>query len=245
MPASAVMMLRSRGVSTLRQRPPRNPRHFGLGALGDMAEDKKAIVDSGLFDTAFYLQRNPDVAADPGYGNVKDPNYGPIQHYLDWGWKEGRDPSALFSTRWYLDTYKDVAAANVNPLVHFVRYGFNEGRSANPQMLAAKNAPAVPVPNISIPADLLPGIHDKTTTPALPSVPVTAKAAEITPMAVPAAALAGKAKLLLYGGGALVLVLVLLRRRGSGPAAVMVTTPAAVHGYGGRPRRRRRARRRS
>jgi len=54
----------------------------------------------------------------------------PYQHYLAYGWKEGRDPSAQFSTAKYLAAYSDVKAAGVDPLLHYVEYGKAEGRAA-------------------------------------------------------------------------------------------------------------------
>ena len=44
------------------------------------------------------------------------------------GWREGRDPNALFDVSGYLATYTDVAAANVNPLDHYDQFGWHEGR---------------------------------------------------------------------------------------------------------------------
>jgi serralysin len=73
-----------------------------------------------LFDTAYYLGRNPDVAAA---------HIDPLVHYETYGWKEGRDPSALFSTDKYLAAYSDVKAAGIDPLLHFVAYGQAEGRT--------------------------------------------------------------------------------------------------------------------
>ena len=73
-----------------------------------------------LFDSTFYLTRNPDVAAAGA---------DPYKHYLSHGWKEGRNPSALFSTRYYLAHNPDVAAARVNPLLHFEMHGHKEGRN--------------------------------------------------------------------------------------------------------------------
>jgi serralysin len=52
----------------------------------------------------------------------------PLLHYDQYGWKEGRDPSALFSTNGYLAANPDVAAANTDPLRHFLTYGLYEGR---------------------------------------------------------------------------------------------------------------------
>ena len=71
------------------------------------------------FDAAYYLAHNPDVVAA---------GVDLLQHYLTYGWKEGRDPNAFFSTKYYLAQNPDVAAARVNPLEHFEYYGWKEGR---------------------------------------------------------------------------------------------------------------------
>ncbi len=80
------------------------------------------------FDAAYYLAHNPDVAAA---------HLDPLRHYLDYGWKEGRDPSAFFSTAWYLNQNPDVAAAHVNPLLHYERHGWREGRDPGPKFSTA------------------------------------------------------------------------------------------------------------
>ena len=72
-----------------------------------------------LFDTAYYLVRNPDVAAA---------HVDPLVHFETYGWSEGRDPSPGFSTGAYLATYGDVKAAAMDPLLHFLVYGRIEGR---------------------------------------------------------------------------------------------------------------------
>jgi len=93
-----------------------------------------------LFDPAYYLAHNPDVAAA---------GVDPLLHYLTYGWKEGRDPSAYFDTAYYLKQNPDVAASGGNPLLHFEAYGWKEGRqpslvfddakylAANPDVAAA------------------------------------------------------------------------------------------------------------
>jgi VCBS repeat-containing protein len=50
------------------------------------------------------------------------------QHFMQTGWKEGRNPDAFFDTKAYLATYADVAAAGVNPLTHYDQSGWKEGR---------------------------------------------------------------------------------------------------------------------
>ncbi len=72
------------------------------------------------FDRDFYLARNPDVAAA---------KMDPLDHYVDYGWKEGRDPCADFSTSHYLESNGDVAAAGVNPFYHYLTAGRSEGRA--------------------------------------------------------------------------------------------------------------------
>jgi len=64
-------------------------------------------------------RHNPDVAAA---------GVDPYQHFQIFGWREGRDPNALFDTAGYLAAYQDVAAAGVNPLDHYNAFGWHEGR---------------------------------------------------------------------------------------------------------------------
>jgi hypothetical protein len=72
-----------------------------------------------LVDHLFYDSRYHDVWAA---------QVDPAAHYASYGWHEGRDPNAFFSTDGYLATYTDVKAAGVNPLVHYDQFGWKEGR---------------------------------------------------------------------------------------------------------------------
>lgn len=81
-------------------------------------------------DAAFYRARNPDLPA----------GIDAAEHYLVAGWREGRDPSPLFSTRGYLAENSDVAGAGLNPLVHYLQFGRAEGRRAVPADEAAETA---------------------------------------------------------------------------------------------------------
>jgi glycosyltransferase involved in cell wall biosynthesis/tetratricopeptide (TPR) repeat protein len=69
------------------------------------------------FDAAFYLRCNPDVGNDD-----------PLQHYVQHGWREGRDPTEWFSVREYLDAYTDIRSAGIDPFWHYLRRGKDEGR---------------------------------------------------------------------------------------------------------------------
>jgi Ca2+-binding RTX toxin-like protein len=112
-----------------------------------------------LFDSLYYLSRNPDVfqaGIDPlshfnavGWQEGRDPNWwfdlsdylavnkdvaasgmNPLDHYHQIGWHEGRDPSASFDTTLYLINNPDVAAAGIDPLAHFLQTGLSEGRNS-------------------------------------------------------------------------------------------------------------------
>ena len=65
-------------------------------------------------------------------------------HYEQYGWRESRDPSLLFSDSKYLAGYPDVQAARIDPLQHFIQYGQVEGRMA---FLSGGTAPADPLVN--------------------------------------------------------------------------------------------------
>jgi glycosyltransferase involved in cell wall biosynthesis len=83
----------------------------------------RIIRASGLFDAAWYLEAYPDVA-------VREVD--PLEHYIRYGAREGRDPNRLFSSSWYLASNPDVTESGLNPLVHFVVRGAKEGRSPGP-----------------------------------------------------------------------------------------------------------------
>jgi 2-polyprenyl-3-methyl-5-hydroxy-6-metoxy-1,4-benzoquinol methylase len=76
--------------------------------------EERVIERSHHFDKVWYLYTNED---------VKAAGVDPIVHYVNYGWREGRDPSGIFSTNEYLAKYPEVSAKNICPLVHFIRTG--------------------------------------------------------------------------------------------------------------------------
>lgn len=72
------------------------------------------------FDVDFYLGRQKDVAAA---------GVDPIDHYIEFGAREGRDPAPHFSTSYYLKTNPDVRDAGLNPFRHYIEFGRAEGRA--------------------------------------------------------------------------------------------------------------------
>jgi hypothetical protein len=66
------------------------------------------------FDARFYLVRNPDVAAA---------GVDPLGHFLEFGWREGRDPTPDFSIDAYLAAFPEASATDINPFVHYLKAG--------------------------------------------------------------------------------------------------------------------------
>lgn len=88
-----------------------------------------------LFDAAYYIAHNPDVAAA---------GTDPYRHYVAYGWREGRNPDALFDTRYYLGHNPDVAAAGIDPLAHYEQDGWREGRDPSALFSTGKYLAANP-----------------------------------------------------------------------------------------------------
>ncbi|MBQ6246443.1 MAG: glycosyltransferase [Kiritimatiellae bacterium] len=94
-----------------RTRPP-----FAPPSVGDIA----AVSASPLFDGAWYLRENPDVA-------LRGEN--PANHYACHGLRHpDRNPGPDFVGEEYLALNPDVRLSGVNPLVHYERSGRAEGR---------------------------------------------------------------------------------------------------------------------
>ena len=94
-----------------------------VGGAALPAELRRELAE--VFNPGFYLAQNPDVAAS---------GVDPLAHFLQVGWREGRDPAPWFSVADYLELSPDVAAAGMNPLVHYVRAGRAEGRAPRFQL---------------------------------------------------------------------------------------------------------------
>ncbi|WP_368031185.1 glycosyltransferase [Arcobacter sp. s6] len=82
----------------------------------------KIIKKSVLFDEKYYLKT---------YEDVRRADIDPIKHYIENGWKEGRNPSERFDTTFYLTKYPDVKSSGINPLIHFIRFGRYENRNTH------------------------------------------------------------------------------------------------------------------
>ncbi|MGB0748026.1 MAG: glycosyltransferase [Magnetospiraceae bacterium] len=94
-----------------------------LGWKMESDDWREKLARSGLFDAAWYVAQNPDVAGS---------RLRPLDHYLMLGGFEGRNPNRFFDSRWYLNTYNDIQATGLNPLLHYVLHGAAEGRACSP-----------------------------------------------------------------------------------------------------------------
>lgn len=92
------------------------------------AVEKYRPILLSLFDEDFYLSRNPD---------VKQAGQNALQHYLNHGGFEGRDPHPLFDSEWYRAQNPDVRMTGQNPLLHYVQFGAKEGRNPHPLFQSA------------------------------------------------------------------------------------------------------------
>ena len=75
------------------------------------------LKGSYFFDDVWYRTTYQDVGAA---------GVDPVEHYLEYGWKEGRNPGPFFNTEHYLAAREDVRDAGMNPLLHFLRHGISE-----------------------------------------------------------------------------------------------------------------------
>lgn len=83
-----------------------------------------AAQPNALFDQAWYLARNPDVAAT---------GICPLTHYLLRGGAELRDPHPLFDARFYLEhNGVNLGETGLTPLEHYMRLGAQAGFDPHP-----------------------------------------------------------------------------------------------------------------
>ena len=78
-------------------------------AAGAASDSVYRLVATAL-DTRFYRAIYDDVAE----GRVD-----PVRHYVDAGWREGRDPAPWFSTRAYQEDHPDTEG--LNPFHHYLQ----------------------------------------------------------------------------------------------------------------------------
>jgi hypothetical protein len=90
-----------------------------------------------LFDSTWYLDTNPDVAAA---------QMNPLEHYLYFGSGERRTPNRFFNVAWYRDQFfndfRHRQASRIEPLSNYVMIGFARGCPPGPGLSALAKASA-------------------------------------------------------------------------------------------------------
>lgn len=132
-------------------------RAVGMRQIRAQSRVLNRIRHSGVFDRAWYLAQNPDIARsgidplvhwcakgwrenrapgpgfDPRWYRVQNPDVeiagvNPLDHYIEFGWRENRRPCPAFEPAWYLREHPDVAKHDLEPLSHYLQQGRHEGR---------------------------------------------------------------------------------------------------------------------
>jgi hypothetical protein len=98
--------------------------------INDAITDKQFIYDTwikiqklGIFDESYYLSCNPDVKA----AGVKA-----LTHYRKFGWKEGRNPSIHFDSKFYIGQFSKEYDNSLDPLSHYFLKGWKDCLNPNP-----------------------------------------------------------------------------------------------------------------
>lgn len=81
-----------------------------------LRKEAVTIALSGMFDEKFYLEQYPD---------VRKTGVAPLNHFIKYGWKEGRNPNKDFNTSFYLNTFPDIREIrNFNIVDYSIISGF-------------------------------------------------------------------------------------------------------------------------
>ncbi|MFH6781388.1 MULTISPECIES: glycosyltransferase family 4 protein [Methylobacterium] len=103
----------SRIIRTVGKTPERDAE--GNQPQKEIAEtDQKSLERSIVaehFDTIYYLSTNPDVA---------QVGHDALDHFLEYGWREGRNPTSWFRSKYYLDKNESYLKNNINPFYEYL-----------------------------------------------------------------------------------------------------------------------------
>lgn len=83
--------------------------------LSHLLSDRQITSLRSLFDKDYYCKT---------YNDINLSGVDPLDHFLLYGWREGRNPSAAFDTNFYIRQYMNDSELDICPLVHYImNYG--------------------------------------------------------------------------------------------------------------------------
>jgi glycosyltransferase involved in cell wall biosynthesis len=88
----------------------------------DFKKVKKLILQDDFFDKIFYLRT---------YQDARLADATPLDHFINIGLPENRQPNPDFDPAWYWSNYPDVQEKGVPAALHFLTYGLRESRLKN------------------------------------------------------------------------------------------------------------------
>ncbi|WP_461653981.1 glycosyltransferase [Methylorubrum aminovorans] len=86
-------------------------------------EEKRAAIINSEFDEEYYLSV---------YADVREARIDPLQHYLDFGSMEGRNPNEIFWSEFYASSYLIDSSDRDDPFYHYLTVGKAKGYKPNP-----------------------------------------------------------------------------------------------------------------
>lgn len=79
---------------------------------------RELVLASGFLDRGWYLRKYRDVAAA---------GLDPLDHFVEYGSPELRDPGPQFEAKWYLDEHPEVEESGLEPIYHYIEIGRAHG----------------------------------------------------------------------------------------------------------------------
>jgi len=112
-------------------------RREGRTPNADVGADAHAVAVRAViareFDAAYYTT---------AYDDVRGSGIDALTHYMERGWRDGRNPNAEFSTSFYLSEHSDVRDAGIEPFYHYLTEGRREGRATSAAMTGKETTEA-------------------------------------------------------------------------------------------------------
>lgn len=112
--------------------PRRRPAGPSTNMQGDGLPAEIADLLDAEFDNAFYLDQ---------YGDVSQAEIDPVEHFLKYGWKEGRLPNKWFDGEVYTDYVPELRFSRANPFLHLLTEAAETG--LNPRSVYNRTTGAV------------------------------------------------------------------------------------------------------